>query len=63
MPPKRGVDLPELLTLRLDQDMRKRLEEMAKGEERPIGAMARILLREAITERSNKERKGKRGKR
>jgi hypothetical protein len=58
MPPKKGVDLPELLTMRLDQDMRKRLEAMAKEEERTLGQMARILLREAMAARE----KGKKRK-
>ena len=57
MPPKKGIDLPDLLTMRLDQDMRKRLEEMAKEEERTLGQMARILLREAIAAREKKWRK------
>jgi len=57
MPPKKGIDLPDLLTMRLDQDMRKRLEEMAKEEERTLGQMARILLREAIAAREKKGRK------
>jgi hypothetical protein len=59
MPPKKGIDLPELLTMRLDQDMRKRLEEMAGKEERTLGQMARILLREAMEARGGKKPKGK----
>jgi hypothetical protein len=54
MPPKKGVDLPALLTLRLDARMRKKLEEMAKAEERSIGAMARIVLREGLATRETK---------
>jgi predicted transcriptional regulator len=57
MCPKRGIDLPELLTMRLDERTRKRLEELAQREERSIGAMARIILREGLDAR---ERKGKR---
>jgi hypothetical protein len=59
MSPKKGVDLPKLLTLRLDQKMREKLEQMSREEERTLGGLARILLREAMDAR---ERKGK-GKR
>lgn len=39
------------LSLRLDEDLRKQVEEMAEEEERPVGMMARILLREALEAR------------
>jgi hypothetical protein len=61
MSPKRGMDLPELLTLRLPEEMRKKLEEWAKEEERSVGAMARIILREGIEAREGKKRKKKSG--
>jgi predicted transcriptional regulator len=47
------------MALRLDAGMRKRIEELAKAEERPPSSMARILLREALEAR---EGKGKRKK-
>jgi hypothetical protein len=60
MSPKKGVDLPKLLTLRLDQAMRERLEQMAMEEERTLGGMARIILREGLEARERKKGKGKR---
>ncbi len=57
MTPKKSVDLPKLLTVRLDDEIRGRLEEMAKDEERNLGQMARILLREAIRTRDAKKPK------
>ena len=57
MPPKRGIDLPDLIAIRLDREMRKGLENMAKQEERPMGAMARILLREAMEARKKGRKK------
>ncbi len=60
MTPKKSVDLPKLLTVRLDDEIRGRLEEMAMDEERNLGQMARILLREAIRARDAARVKGKR---
>ncbi len=60
MTPKKSVDLPKLLTVRLDDEIRGRLEEMARDEERNLGQMARILLREAIRARDAGKAKGKR---
>ncbi len=60
MTPKKSVDLPKLLTVRLDDEIRVRIEEMAKDEERNLGQMARILLREAIRHRDAETRPKKR---
>jgi predicted transcriptional regulator len=49
-----GRKYPSPLSLRLDDDLRGALEELAKKEERPVGMMARMLLREAISARRNK---------
>ena len=57
MSPKVGSDFPEYLALRLETGMRKRIEELAKQEERSPGAMARILLREGLEAREKKVRK------
>ena len=57
MPPKVGSEFPDYMALRLDAGMRKRIEEMAKAEERPPSSMARILLREALAFREKKGRK------
>ncbi len=58
MTPKKSVDLPKLLTVRLDDEIRVRIEEMAKDEERNLGQMARVLLREAMSNRDARK-KGK----
>lgn len=54
MSPKVGSDYPDYMALRLEPGMRKRVEELAKAEERPPSAMARILLREGLEAREKK---------
>jgi hypothetical protein len=56
---KPGAKYPSPLSLRLDDDLRRALERAAEGEERPIGMMARILLREALAAREGKKGKKK----
>jgi len=57
-----GRKYPSPLSLRLDDDLRAALEGIAEKEERPVGMMARILLREAIRARKEaRERARKRG--
>ena len=46
MPPKSKY--PEYVALRLETGMLKKLREMADAEERTIGAMIRIVLREGL---------------
>jgi predicted transcriptional regulator len=46
-----GRKYPSPLSLRLDDDLRGALEDLAEWEERPVGMMARILLREAMEAR------------
>jgi predicted transcriptional regulator len=52
-----GRKYPSPLSLRLEDDLRRNLEELAEKEERPVGMMARILLREAISAREKKLKK------
>lgn len=59
MSPKVGSDYPDYMALRLEPGMRKRIEELAKAEERPPSAMARILLREGLEAREKKVAKKK----
>jgi len=61
MTPKIGVKYTEYIALRLEPEMRKKLQELAELEERSIGAMARIILREGLEAREGKEarKKGK----
>jgi len=57
MPPKAGIEYPAYLTLRLDAETRKKLEELAKGEKRSVGAMTRIIIDEGL--KGLEEKKGK----
>ncbi len=57
--PKASVEYPDYLTFRLDPGMRKKLAELAKAEERPVGAMVRIIIREGIAAREKKAAKKK----
>jgi len=50
-----GRKYPSPLSLRLDDELRATLERIAEDEERPVGMMARILLREAIKLREAKK--------
>jgi len=61
MAPKIGVKYSDYVALRLEPEMRKKLLELAEEEERSIGAMARIILREGLEARSSKgsRRKGR----
>ena len=43
-----GGKYTNTIAIRLGAELRKKLEEMAEKEERSIGAMARIVLREGI---------------
>lgn len=54
MPAK--VKYPEYIALRLETEMKKKLQEMADAEERTIGGMIRIVLREGL---AALEKKGK----
>jgi predicted transcriptional regulator len=59
MSPKIGSDYPDYMALRLEPGMRKRIEELAKAEERPPSAMARIILREGLEAREAKRARKK----
>lgn len=58
-----GRKYPSPLSLRLDDDLRDALEELAEKEERPVGMMARILLREALEKRREETRRKGRNER
>jgi hypothetical protein len=55
MPPK--VKYPEYVALRLETEMKAKLQEMADAEERTIGAVIRIILREGLAAREKKGKK------
>jgi predicted transcriptional regulator len=52
-----GRKYPSPLSIRLDDDLRSVLEDLAEKEERPVGMMARILIREAVEKRKKGARK------
>ena len=60
MCPKKYTEYPLYMTVRIDPQTRKALEEMAKDEDRPVSSMARIVLKEGVKARDKK--KGKAGK-
>jgi len=59
-----GRKFPSPLSIRLDDNLRSALEDLAEKEERPVGMMARILLREALASRrkDGENQKKKEGK-
>ena len=60
MPPK--TKYPEYAALRLETDMKAKLEKIANEEERTVGAVIRIVLREGLAAREAKgSRAAKRG--
>jgi hypothetical protein len=56
---KKSSEFPEYLALRLDPDTRNRIVAIARAEERSPGALARILLKEALEHRNKKPSKKK----
>ena len=47
----KGLKYHRTIAVRLEEDFGAALAEMARKEDRPIGVMARILLKEAIATR------------
>jgi predicted transcriptional regulator len=56
----KGRIYKKTVAIRLDDELAAILEKMAKEEDRPLGAMIRIVLRQALE--AQKETKGKAGK-
>ena len=50
----KGRTYKKTVALRLDDDLTATLETMAKEEDRPLGAMVRIILREGLAAREAK---------
>ena len=48
---------PKPLSMRIGDELREALEKEAEREERPVGMMARLLIKEALEAR-RKKRKG-----
>jgi hypothetical protein len=54
----RGEKKTGLIAMRLEPDLMAAVETEADKEDRPLGMMARILIREALTARRKKAEKG-----
>jgi hypothetical protein len=52
MPPKGKY--PEYVALRLETDMKAKLDKIANEEERTVGAVIRMILREGLAAREAK---------
>jgi hypothetical protein len=50
----KGPTYKKAIALRLEDDLWNIIETMARDEDRPLGSMARVLLREAIAAREKK---------
>ena len=55
MTPKKEIRYPGYIALRLEEDLRRKLEELAAAGDRSIGYIARVLLREALAARESKK--------
>lgn len=55
----KGEKYQRIIALRVEDDLAADLERMAVAEERPLGVMARILVKEAIAAREGKKAKKK----
>lgn len=49
---------PSPLSVRIDDDLREALEKIAEEEDRPVGNVARILLKEALRARAGEDGEG-----
>lgn len=58
----KGPTYKKAIALRLEDDLWNIIETMARDEDRPLGSMARVLLREAIAVREKKDQKGSKKK-
>ncbi len=54
--PKLEKKFPGYISLRIEDELQRKLEELAVAEDRSVGYIARALIREALAAR---ERKGK----
>lgn len=54
MSPKKELKYPGYISLRLEEELRKRLAELAEAEDRSIGYIARSLIREGLAGRDRK---------
>jgi predicted transcriptional regulator len=55
--PKLEKKYPGYISLRLEDELRKKLEEIAAAEDRSVGYIARTLIREGLAVRESKKGK------
>jgi|GEM_PF-2713862 len=58
MPKKGQVKYSDLISIRLEPELREALEKWAEDEDRSTGSLIRVILREALASRRKMERKG-----
>lgn len=59
MPKKGQVKYPDLISLRLEPELRDALDKWAEEEDRSTGSLIRVILRQAIEVRGAKKPKKK----
>jgi predicted transcriptional regulator len=57
--PKLEKKFPGYISLRLEDELRKKLEEIASAEDRSVGYIARALIRDGLEAREKKTAKKK----
>lgn len=57
MAPKKEMKYPGYISLRLEQELQEKLEELAAAEDRSVGYIVRSLLREALAAREKGKKK------
>lgn len=55
MSPKKEVKYPGYISLRLEEELQQKLEELAAAEDRSVGYIARALIREGLAVREGKK--------
>ena len=59
MAPKLEKKFPGYISLRLEEEIQRKIEELAAAEDRSVGYIARALIREGLAAREKKALKKK----
>ncbi len=59
MAPKKETKYPGYISLRIEEELQRKLEQLAAAEDRSVGYIARALIREGIAAREGKKPKKK----
>jgi predicted transcriptional regulator len=57
--PKLEKKFPGYISLRIEDELQRKLEELAEAEDRSVGYIARALIREGLAAREGKKPKKK----